>query len=498
MDGLLIGENGILLYKVGSFCENGVFTDCFGIIQAFFSQLRRILIAGNAVKQFCSPSEIVFRLPGSHGSCCSFILLLQYCRLQCFLQPVITKPNGLLEIGAGMERLGAILQCLLLCDLHFRHQLAQIGLSALGIQIQHLFAIFVGTAPVPVLQEHEGTLQQRCNIGSRGGIVHHHGFFHDLRLFVRIQHLGYTTDQVLNKADLRHVIGLQHGQLLRQIIRIHAPVAGQQQLVVILLHHGQEPAPLVFHPNGVQVFRLGAHHDHHLGAVQGRKNVGLILGAGNVVHGNTGIEYPSALLFQVIIKILGQSRIVGAYTLIVLLLIADKNIIGLRIPGRGQDAPLNLGNLGSVFLILAPGDAVGMFHRCQIVHIFQETVERSPVAGRHPLKGGGIFHILNAEPAKSAAPVGFGVIIVLLDDPLIHRQGLVKFANAAEMVAPVKGRRPLLVIDLGESHGAAAMLAHTNRAIIQQFHIAAAHFALQNSHLSLSYVLFYIILHKTS
>ena len=45
--------------------------------------------------------------------------------------------------------------------------------------------------------------------------------------------------------------------------------------------------------------------------------------------------------------------------------------------------------------------------------------------------------------------MGLRVLLVLLDDPLVYRQGLVEFADPAEMIAPVEGGGPLLVADLG-------------------------------------------------
>lgn len=80
-----------------------------------------------------------------------------------------------------------------------------------------------------------------------------------------------------------------------------------------------------------------------------------------------------------------------------------------------------------------------MLQGSQVIHILQEGVEACPVAGGQIFVGGGILHILDAEPAQGTAPVCLCIGIVLPDDALINRQRLVKLADPAEMVAPVEG-----------------------------------------------------------
>ena len=79
------------------------------------------------------------------------------------------------------------------------------------------------------------------------------------------------------------------------------------------------------------------------------------------------------------------------------------------------------------------------------------------------------------------------VVVVLGNDPLIHGQRLVKLAAAPEVIAAVKGRRPLLVIYFGQRHRAAAVLARPKGLVRRDINISAAHFAFDNCHDLLSH-----------
>ena len=366
-------------------------------------------------------------------------------------------------------------------------EFTQVCFAAFRVLIQHFFVKFIGPGPVSVLQSHGAPLQQGSDIvalldhrlDDRLGCRHGSRF----RLFVRIHHLADAPDQILDETDLGHIIGLQDAQLLRQVIGVHARVAGEQQLGAVLAHHGQEPAPFVLHPHGGEMLRLRADHHHHLGGVQGGEDIGLILGASHVFQGDPGEEDPLALLGQLVIDILGHEGVPGPLALSVGLLIADEYIVGFRVLGGGEDAPLDLRDLGGVLAVLPLGQALGVFHRRQIVHILQEAVEGGPVAGGEPFEGLGVLHILDAEAAQGAAPVGFRILIVLLNDPLIDRQGLIELADAAEMVAPVEGGCPLVVIELGEGHGGAAEIAGAEGLVLGQGDAATAVLAVDECHL---------------
>ena len=167
-----------------------------------------------------------------------------------------------------------------------------------------------------------------------------------------------------SKADLAHILALQGGQLLRQVVGVHIPVAGDQQAAAVILHQRQIPAPFVLHPHGVEIFRLGAHYQHHLGAVQGGENIRLILLAQLVFQCDTAEKYLIALIGELIIYFLGQGGILGPAAEIIRFFIADKHIIRLFLGGNGQDALLDFRNAMGFLLIQSAGSRVrGVFQR---------------------------------------------------------------------------------------------------------------------------------------
>ena len=120
---------------------------------------------------------------------------------------------------------------------------------------------------------------------------------------------------------------------------------------------------------------------------------------------------------------------------------------------------LYLGNLCRVLLILAAGNAVGMFKRSKVVHVFKEAFKACPVAGGQPFIAHRVFHIFNTVPAEGAAPVRLRIRVILGNNALINGKSLVKLSHAAKMIAAVECRRALIVAHLGQRHCAAAVLA---------------------------------------
>ena len=135
-------------------------------------------------------------------------------------------------------------------------------------------------------------------------------------------------DQILQESDLAHIVGLQHAQLLRQVIGIHVPIAGQKELAAVLLHQRQETAPFVLDPDGVKMRRLRTHRDHDLCGMEGGKDIRLILRTRLVLQSDPGEEHPPSLFGQPIIDILRQDAVPCALAVFVGLLIADKHIEG--------------------------------------------------------------------------------------------------------------------------------------------------------------------------
>ena len=179
-------------------------------------------------------------------------------------QRTIAEAHGFAVIPVAVERLGAVLQSITHLYMQFGHQLTDIGFGIFGVEVKDPLAVFVGGFPVAILQIHERAFEQRRSAVLRGG-----GFPHDDRFFccrcgiARLQHLADAANEVLNEADLGHVVGLQNGKRFGEIIGVHVPIAGEQQPVPILLHQRKEPAPFVLYPHSIEVFGSGAdnHHD---------------------------------------------------------------------------------------------------------------------------------------------------------------------------------------------------------------------------------------------
>ena len=328
-------------------------------------------------------------------------------QLSHFLLHVLSQAFALAD--KGLQRFASLL----------RQRLAKISLCVAGVIVQHFLKEAVGLGPIAVLQRHASALHQSSRLAALAALLHYHSLLYG-GLLIAIQHLFHAADQVLDKADLPHVIGLQYTQLLRQVIGVHIPVAGEQQLGAVLLHQRQEAAPLVLHPHGIEILRLGAHCHHDFSAVQCREDIRLILGAHLVLQRDAGEKHPVAGVRQLIVDVLSQQGVLCPLAVLVRLFIADKDIKGLLILGGGQDALLHLRNLGGILLVLPPGHAVRVLQCRQIVHILQKAVKAGPVAGGDPLICSGVLHIFDTKPAQGAAPVGLGVGVVFRHDALIN------------------------------------------------------------------------------
>ena len=363
---------------------------------------------------------------------------------------------------------------------------AQICLAALRVHVQNPVIIPLGLSPLAVRQCHLAALEQGVYIGPAAALLYDNGLLDRLMLDffgpVCGEHLADAADKVLNKADFAHVIAHQHRKLLRQVVWVHVPVAGNEQLSLVLAHHGKKTAPLVLDPDGVEVFSAGANSHHDLGRVERGEYVRLILCAGYIFQRNAGEEHAPALFGELIVDVLRQYAVAGALPVCVQLLVADENIIRLGVLRGGEDAALYLGNLCRVLLILAAGNAVGMFKRSEVVHVFKEAVKACPVAGGQPFIAHRVFHIFNTVPAEGAAPVRLRIRVILGDNALVHRKSLVKLSHAAKMIASVECCRALFITDLGQGHRTAAVFTDSKCFFRRKLHIPAAHFAFDYSH----------------
>ena len=303
--------------------------------------------------------------------------------------------------------------------------------------------------------------------------------------FIGVEHLVHATDQVLDEANLAHVIAHKHGELFGHIVGIHIAVAGDEELRFILAHHGKEAAPLVLDPYGVEIFSARPDDDHDLRRVQRGEYVRLVLRTGDVFERDTRKEHTPPLLGKLIVDVLCKYAVACALAVLVELFVADEHVVGLGVLRGGKYAALHLGNLRCIFLVLAAGDAVGVLQCGEVVYVLKEAVEACTVAGRQPFIGRGVLDVFDAEAAQCAAPMRLRVRVVLGNDALVHAERLVKLTCAAEVVAAVERRRALIVAHLGQRHRAAAVLAGSESFVGGYLHISAAHLAFDYCHISI-------------
>ena len=365
----------------------------------------------------------------------------------------VCKAEGFLPVRVVFILEGRISQTGFLADAECHAYLCCIGRCKLGINVQYAIQVFCGTVKIAVLHEQIGALHQaadtRCNTSSGVGLhhlLHHLGL---LRLLVGIKYLLDAAEQILHETDLAHVLALEGGQLLRQVVGIHAAIARDQQALPVLCHQGQVAAPLVLHPHGVEVLRPAADDHHHPRTVQRREDVGLVLLAQLVFQRDAAEEHLIALLGQAIVHILRPLAVTGALTLLVCLLVADEHIVGFLVGRNSEDALLDLGNLCGLLLVQVTGGGVGgILHRGQIVRICEDACHLHSMTSGDSLFRGRVLDILDAVAADDCTPVGFGIRVILFQQLLVSRHGLVKLALAAEVVCPVVAVQLALVIRL--------------------------------------------------
>ena len=192
-----------------------IFAADFRFIKTPFGKGIRILKTGNAPKAISSRTVGILRIRAAHcvygivvysGQTGVLVAVVNVgdIALQRTAKCLVAEADDFSEIIAVIKRFITIGKLLLFSDPQIRHQLSQIRLRALWIDIQHLFAILVGIAPIAVLQEDEGAFQQGRGVG--GSLLYHHGFFG--RGLVGFRQLLDATDQVLHEAQLGHILRL--------------------------------------------------------------------------------------------------------------------------------------------------------------------------------------------------------------------------------------------------------------------------------------------------
>ena len=272
--------------------------------------------------------------------------------------------------------------------------------------------------------------------------MYHDGLFDRLRRsflrLCRVHDLLDAPDEVLNKTDFVHVLTLQHAEFFGHIIRIHIAVAGDEQTAAVGAHERKIPAPFIFDPDGVQIFRLRADHNHDLCRMKGREDVRLVFLPELVFQRDAREEDLIARVGELVVNILRQRGILCPFAVLVRLFITDEHVKRRFLLRDRQNVLLQVGNTQRLFFVQAPRHAVGVFARGLIVHIVQNAVKARAVTGRDAFAGGRILHILDAVPAEQQVPVRLGIRVVPPDQPLVNCSGLVKFTVAPQMRTAVE------------------------------------------------------------
>ena len=274
-------------------------------------------------------------------------------------------------------------------DLQLRHELADIRLRVFRFLIENALTVALCVLPLAVLQEQGRAAQQgRCGICRTCNGFCAENFFD-------------PADQVLHEPKPRHVERLQVRKFLRQIIRVHVPIRRNQNLLFSVLDECQKARPFVAHPDGREIFRPGAKYDHNFGAVEGGEDVRLVFRAELVLQRDAREENLEALLRQLVIEVICQHRVHGAFAIVIGFLITDEHVERIFPLGDRQIALLNgfdcfsLGNIDRFLLVISIPE------RGQIVRILQDRAESHAVDRRHALMACRIFDVFNSVAAQN-------------------------------------------------------------------------------------------------
>ena len=293
--------------------------------------------------------------------------------------------------------------------------------------------------------------------------------------------------QVLDEADLPHILRLKHRQLFRDVVGIHIPVAGDQQFLAVFLHQREEAAPLVAHPHRLEVFPLGTDHQHRLRRIQRGEDVGFVLLTELALERDPGEEDLIALLGQRVVDLLRHHRIAGAFAGVVALLVAEEDVEGFLLTGNGEDAFLNFGDALRFRLVDAALRAARLLQRGQIIPVAEDGVVAQAVAGGDPFPARGVLHILDAVAAEHQPPVGFRIVGVGVDHLFVRRRRLVVIVHPAEVFRPIVKLFVLLPADHGERGEGAAVGTLPAGHALRKLHHPPAHLTLDRRHLAMPF-----------
>ena len=332
-------------------------------------------------------------------------------------------------------------------ELAFCQKLTHISPRILRVNIKNLIAIFSCTVPVAVLQKHKRTFQKRFSL-SCGGVIDNGCLIYNRLLFVAFGNLLYTTNQVLHKAKLSHILCLQVRKFLRQIVRVHITVSRNKRFLLTVLYEHKKSAPLVLNPNGIEIFGLCADNNHYLCTVQSGEYVRLILLPQLVFKGNSCKENLVALLRKLMIKVVCENGISRPSAVRACFLVADEHVKRLFLLRNCENTFLYFVNRRRLTLINRLLNHIGIFYRRLVILVHKNGSVLSTIDCRHTLVSCRVFNVLDTVTAQHQRPVSLAVGFVLFENLLVHRHSLVEFVVSAEVIRTVVHIRTSVVVKL--------------------------------------------------
>ena len=389
---------------------------------------------------------------------------------------LIAETNDLFEIAAVIKRFSAIFEVFLPANTALGHKLAEVCLRIFGIDIKHLFAVFIRFFPLSVLKEHKCALQKRLDRAAAA--VHNNGLFdRSLRFIYR----GYFSDaayKILHEAELGHILCQQMRKFLRQVIGIHVSVCRNEHLFAAgFLDERKIATPFVFDPYGVEMLGLCSDNDHDLRRVERREYVRLVRCAELVLQRYSAEKHLEAFLSELMVKVVCQHRIRRSSAAVVGLLIADENIKRLFLLRNFKNALLDLVDRLCFFFVNAPLISIGILQSGFIVIIVKNRCVLCAVYRRHTLVGSRVFDVFDTIAAKHQRPVCFSIGAVLIEYLLVDAHCFIKIIVSAEMIRAVVQICLSIVVKARKRLLRTAGVAHSNSCSLLKFNLAAAHFA---------------------
>ena len=231
------------------------------------------------------------------------------------------------------------------------------------------------------------------------------------------------------------------------------------------------------------MLRFRSEHDHDLGGIERCENVRLVSSAEFIFQRNPSEEDLEALLFQLVIKIIGKHAVRRSATIVIRFLVADKNVERFLFLRNGEDALLNIVDRLCFFYVELALISVSVLNSGFVVIVVEDRGELSAVDRRHAFMRRGVLHVFNTVLTEYERPVRFRISRVLRQNLLVYRRSFIKFVIPTEMVGTVVKIRPSVIVQTRQSLFRSAVVAYTYGRSLLKFYCAAAHFTFEDRHI---------------